>query len=1264
MDSFGWIGRRRGFGFALGVAMLGALVVIPIGPATVLAAPAPLLWQATGGTGAGQTNIPGGIAADPDSGRVYVGDQGNARIVEFTAWGNFVKAWGWDVVATGPGDDVSVPEDQFESCVPANGDVCKAGIDGGGAGQLTFPQGVAVNSSGEVFVTEGNFGNRRVQVFDPSAGPSGDEAQFERMFGGEVNKTKVEAAAPVAEQNLCPVAPTDVCQAATNGAGPGQFDNGAFFIFGDFIAIDSADKVYVGDLGRIQRFNTAGAYQGEIALPGKIVQSLATDTDGNLYATYNKSLDNLSLADVHKLDPGGAPAAIETQTFAIPNPTAVTVDADGNVYAFDQSAVNTGSPQFARPPIVEFDPAGNQIASIGKGEFNASTGIAANICADGLAPDSSAPGSLYISNFEPESFVRAYSTPPIGCEIQPDAAPDIKVQYAVAVDPDGAQLRATINPEFWPQTTYFVEYGTGECAAGGCTERAPLGAEAQLGDGKTVTNADLTSSSVFLNGLAANTTYHYRFVAKSPGGGPEFGTRPPGEDEATFADGGEATFITPPPPSPSEAVCPNQVFRTGPSAFLPDCRAFEMVSPVDKNGAGIETALAGGNPLAHGALDQSAADGEGLTYSSKQAFGDSVASPFSSQYLARRDPLNGWSTHGLNALREGLPGLERQALDTEFKAFTENLSQAWLIHEGEPRLGPCAPLNSTVLYHRDNLADAYEALHCKPNLPKNGPGTIELQGVSKDGCRAVFRSNSPLTDDALPTGPYQLYESSCSGPLRLVSVLPGGTACNDNSSAGSLLNIGGEINDGRSKPVQNAFSTDAKRLYWSCGNTLYLRNDPNPAAIGELGEETVKVAAPVVPNPLEPQQQESPRFQAASPDGETALITAYDVGAGSFALQSYAAGKTVSTIAAGLGKGTERTDILGASEDATRVYFTSEEKLSAVPNQFGDEPVIGKPNLYYHQIGGGFSFIGVLSQQDLTKSGRVISPIHPIRYRRASRVNPDGLQAAFISTAPLTGYDNIDAISGEIDAEVFVYDAASGGGEALHCVSCNPSGSRPIGRNISREIFKDVEFWAAAWIPGWQTQLYQGSPLSNDGSRLFFNSIDALVPRDTNNRQDVYEWERADSKEECLQELGAEMYVPSAAGCISLISSGQDAEDSAFVDADRDGSDVFIRTGQSLLVQDPGLLDIYDARVNGGFPPPPAPRPECEGEACQSPPPPPIFGAPASSNYAGPPNPKPGKAKRCRKGKKRVQRGGKTRCVAKKHKRNRGANRKQGRAAR
>src|SRR4029077_19367630 len=124
--------------------------------------------------------------------------------------------------------------------------------------------------------------------------------------------------------------------------------------------------------------------------------------------------------------------------------------------------------------------------------------------------------------------------------------------------------------------------------------------------------------------------------------------------------------------------------------------------------------------------------------------------------------------------------------------------------------------------------------------------------------------------------------------------------------------------------------------------------------------------------------------------------------------------------------------------------------------------------------------------------------------------------------------------------------------------------------------------WVASYLPTWENQFFAPRALSEDGSRIFFNSFGPLVPRDTNGVRDVYEWERAGSEEECVGAKGAELYVASAGGCLSLISSGQSPTDSEFTDASPDGRDAFFKTAASLQPQDPGLIDIYDARAGGG----------------------------------------------------------------------------------
>src|SRR5205085_5100145 len=97
---------------------------------------------------------------------IFVADNGNNRVDEFDAWGQFVKAWGWGV-RTG------APERQI--CTPVTG--CQKGIAGAAAGQMGSAFGMTVDSSGSVYVLEAEAGirqfgepNIRVQKFSPAGG--------------------------------------------------------------------------------------------------------------------------------------------------------------------------------------------------------------------------------------------------------------------------------------------------------------------------------------------------------------------------------------------------------------------------------------------------------------------------------------------------------------------------------------------------------------------------------------------------------------------------------------------------------------------------------------------------------------------------------------------------------------------------------------------------------------------------------------------------------------------------------------------------------------------------------------------------------------------------------------------------------------------------------------------------------------------------------------------------------------------------------------
>lgn len=148
---------------------------------------------------------------------------------------------------------------------------------------------------------------------------------------------------------------------------------------------------------------------------------------------------------------------------------------------------------------------------------------------------------------------------------------------------------------------------------------------------------------------------------------------------------------------------------------------------------------------------------------------------------------------------------------------------------------------------------------------------------------------------------------------------------------------------------------------------------------------------------------------------------------------------------------------------------------------------------------------------------------------------------------------------------------------------------------------------------------YEPRAISSNGRREFFDTQAALVSEDTNNDSDVYE-----------REERGEGSCTKAGGCVFLISSGRAEGGATFVDASADGSDVFFLTDGSLVPQDPGSVDLYDARVGGGFPAPPSPIP-CVGDDCQPLPHEPEDPTPGTlRSHAGNPAPRSAKPKRNR----------------------------------
>jgi hypothetical protein len=1249
----------------------------------------------TYGTGAGETKFPHEVALDPITGHVYVSEIENQRISEFTAWGSFVKAFGWDVA---PG----AVNEQQEVRVRASAGDFRLSFEGSTTNDLPFnAPGSEADGSGSI--------EEALEAL-PSIGGAGGEVTVTEVpgtlngvtpyihviaFGGSLAATNVgQLTASNGSIPLSGGSPTTVlegrtradgttggtglepctaesgCQAGSPGGGLGQFERAAAspivdkagnvyvrneggervqkfdhagrFLFefnvgnGRGVAIGSDDTLFFGAGEGIRRFTPAGDPDGEFPLPGGVSVDLAYDNQSSLlYISGPES--------VERRDPvtGAAAGKFEVAKSL----RSIATDGAGNLYA-------AAYRPFPDPDEVrQFDPAGNPLSppecckspvflGVEEGRFMNIRGMTAN-----------AAGNLYVAyrhSPEPANVVRSFGPAPVMYEGPPSVAPDIEAQFASSVGRTDAVVAALINPHFWTDARYYVEYGTGECSAGGCNQLKPLPPGALLS--AKATSSQVKTSGIVLDGLQPNTTYHYRFVASSGGGGPVGGIG--GE---VGIDGTEATLTTLPVPLEGGAGCPNETFRTGFSTHLPDCRAFEMVSPVDKLGGDVKTLL---NAHSYSnAVSQSSVAGGAFTYSSYRAFGDPTGAAMTNQYLASRIEGDGWDSEAILP-RQGLNGAEEYGLnanfDNQYKAFSADLCRGWLAVATEPPLAAGATDGPPALYRRENCANAgtYETLAQSEGLKGGlaGNAETELQGMSADGSAVVVRATSDLTHGGGGTGPSKAYYSS-NGSVQPICILPSGAPFAGRCSAGTTPELSGSASDGdlgRVANVTHAMSSDGSKVYWTAvGDNLpdgdrfkgtgriFLRQNPGreQSASGACDEPekacTLKVS--------ETKSALSARFWAASVDGGKAL---YEFIEGALAgnLYRFDAEDGSSTLIARKSLG-----LVGAGDDLSDIYFVSEERLAGTTGA-----TAGKPNLYHAGGEGNYTFIATLSRTDVQVGGAndlIPSNVERVPVRHVARASADGRTLAFISTESLTGYDNTDAVSslacgakegskeGICDSEVFRYEVGS---EGPVCISCNPSGAQPQGRSVAGGVESNLSLATAASLPAPTTQLYVPRALSAGGDRLFFDSYDALVSRDTNGKKDVYQWEAADGAAQC-EALGAELFVKSSGGCLSLISSGESPSDSEFLDASASGDDVFFVTNASLLPQDPGLYDVYDARVGGGLPQPMTPA-ACEGEACQGPFTPPVDPTPASSSFNGPGNVKDASAKKKKKSAKKKSR--------------------------
>jgi DNA-binding beta-propeller fold protein YncE len=1099
-------------------------------------------------------------------------------------------------------------EEELQTCT-AEQEPCKPGIPGSGKGQFKQPAGVAVSeASGDVYVVDK--GNNRVERFSSAGDFLG---QFDGSGSFEV-EGKVEAGAkPPTGQFLEPetIAVDNSCvqlhlsEPACKAADPSN---------GDVYVQDAPSPgTQPGSHKVVDKFNASGEYIGQLAfpdLPGKPVQltGVAVDRSGSLWVAQNVALKTAfaKFSDAVANEPG-EPPSVEAQESSFLEP-GLALDGNGNFYTATFFEVSI------RSLIRKFGPTGKNL-KIALDEEN-SSGVATELPSNdvyvdnvktiarfdsksppseverfgseggtehlaggsGLAVDSaSVEGQVYVADEVANDLVVF--------PLEPPGPPTVEGESLSEVTASSASLHAVVNPR-GARSEYRFEYGP--CATPSTCSSSPYAETVPQPEGTVGAPLDFEGREVSAHpqDLLPATTYHFRAVAHNEKSQP-----------GTVSEGEEKVFTTQP---------------SGGAFALPDGRAWEMVSPPQKHGTLIA-------PISEGVV-QAAGAGAAMTYLARaptedepQGYSNSV------QVLSTRRP-GGWGSQDIALPNEQATGAIVGS-GPEYSFFAEDLSLG-IAHS----LGPFVPSISEEAseltpyvrtnYLGGNLDEAcarscyrplVSAVNTREGAVFGKNGGPKLAGASPDGRHVVIESTVGLSEISGDEG--GLYEWS-EGRLTLVSVLANGQP----ASLASSPTLGfGQL-------ARHAVSSDGDRVVWSDGGHLFMRE--------VAAEKTLQLDQGLTGTPV---------FQTASTDAarvffiENGELYAYDAAKQEAARLTNPLTPEASEVLGG---------IVGASEDGTYVYLTANGRLSeeAITGTCGGSSSAAGPecSLYQlHEAGGVWQvrLVATLAGADFGDwGGNFQSSVLP---GLTARVSPDGRFLEFMSQQARGGYDNRDAHTAKRDQEVYEFDAAHPASSANPaCVSCNPTGSRPVGVEYKQlghglaggAAVWNAETWIAANVPAGTpyhagAAFYQSRYLSDSG-RLFFNSSDALSPQDVNGTGDVYQYEPP-GVGSCT--TASSTFSERSGGCVSLISAGTSREESAFLDASENGADVFFLTASKLAKADfDTALDVYDAHEctpgSPCIPEPSEPSPPCITEAsCKAPPTPQpeIFGAPASATFSG-----------------------------------------------
>ena len=754
-------------------------------------------------------------------------------------------------------------------------------------------------------------------------------------------------------------------------------------------------------------------------------------------------------------------------------------------------------------------------------------------------------------------------TPPF---TTPAAAPKIDSLGAVNLTAASVDLNAVINPQ-GAETTYHFEYGT-TLDFGQSTPPVSIGSS---------TTPELVQQH--LEGLEPN-VYYFRVVATSA--------------EGTTSSNKQSFNFYPEP-------CPNRNARqqTG-SSGLPDCRAYELVSP----------SYAGTAVLHHGGpFSPYASNPSRFVY---EAAINSIPGPWNPEnflndrYVATRSSV-GWATAYISGEADQFP-LFGQPLTAERVVYSDLALGQFIDWK--------SPLNGGV-FMAPYVKDAEGRTIGR--LPTN---LAEIPGADLD---------EAFVGDVRPSADLSNYFFSSDS----LAFAPGGVTAGmgsayDNDRTSRTVTVASKTPAGNDIPrepgdISNGFiqlpaaSRDGSHILMSaperglcgkglCGEGVDACDDspdgfPNSCEL-QPGHLYMRVGGAVT---YDVSRGQSVRYEGMTDDGSRVLFTTdrkltpddHDESIDLFEWSE--AGDVLKRISAGPGSVGDtnacaaawiarcgvavvpRAPALGIyggqnqansqpSDNAIAgvngaVYFYSPEQL------VGSNGIPGRRNLYVARQ-GALDYVATLD------ADRPITRI---------QVSPSGDFAAFVTRSRLTAFDTAGF------GQMYLFDRAR---RELACASCDPAGVLPSGNVEASQ---------------------NGIFMTEDG-RAFFSTPDPLVQPDTNGIADVYEFV-----------AGRPQLISSGAGLIAE----NDAAPAGLIGVSNDGIDVYFSTLDTLVAEDENgsFLKFYDARTNGGFARPAVLAPcaaadECHGGGTQVASPPAIASTAAlgsGGNLSAAKTKKPGK---------------------------------------